>query len=83
MAHDQELAALKAQIAALEARARANQGQGGQASRAYIVKTQVFDECWSPEPLEPPTEPAGGESMHARLDRIEKQLQRVIAKLEA
>lgn len=80
MADDRELAALKAQIAALEARARNN--QGGQIARAYIVKTQVFDECWSPEPIEPPTEPVGGESVHARLDRIEEQLRRIVAKIE-
>ncbi|HEY7909773.1 MAG TPA: hypothetical protein VIC60_12900 [Thermomicrobiales bacterium] len=80
MADDRELAALKAQVAALEARARNNQGT--QTARAYLVKTQVFDECWSPEPIEPPTEPAGGESVHARLDRIEEQLRRVIAKIE-
>ena len=89
MASDHELAALKAQVVALESRMREHQGAdhpgGGKASRAYIVKAQVFDECVDlPAPDEPaPAEPAGGESVQARLGRIETQLRRIIAKLEA
>jgi hypothetical protein len=81
MADDQEVAALKAQLAALEQAGTAN--GYGKKPRNYIVRAQVMDECYMPiEGPEPPTEPEGGESVHARLDRIEEQLQRVLTMLE-
>ena len=80
MADDQEVAALKAQLALLQ-QDRASNTDGK--TRHYIVRAQVMDECYMPiEGPEPPTEPEGGESVHARLDRIEEQLQRVVAMLE-
>ena len=36
----------------------------------------------APSGPDEPSEPEGGESVHARLERIEKQLARVIAMLE-
>lgn len=81
MADDQEMAALKAQLAVLQQNEASN--TDGKKTRHYIVRAQVMDECYMPiEGPEPPTEPEGGESVHARLDRIEEQLQRVVAMLE-
>ena len=85
MAGDEEKAALQAHIAALETRIQTTGSGAAGKGRNYVVKTQVFDECiddltrpGAPTPSEP-----GGESVHARLDRIEAQLQRIIAKLES
>lgn len=85
MAGDQEKAALRAHIVTLETRVQETEGSAARKEHTYIVKTQVFDECFpAPTSGEPPlpTEPEGGASVHARLDRIEAQLQRIIAKLE-
>jgi hypothetical protein len=80
MATEQELAALKAQVAAIE-RAHAQDG-ASKAMREYIVHAQVFSDCHEPiEGPESPTEPEGA-SVHERLNRIEGQLARVIALLE-
>lgn len=85
MANDEERAGLRGHIAALETRVQALPADK-QPARNYVIKTQVFDECIGlppPDgPEEPPTAPAGGESVHTRLDRIEAQLQRVIEILE-
>jgi hypothetical protein len=81
MANEQELAALKAQVAAIE-RIHAQEG-ASKAAREYIVHAQVFSDCSEPiERPEPPTGPEGGASVHERLNRIEEQLARVIALLE-
>jgi hypothetical protein len=81
MADERELAALKAQVAAIE-RAHA-QDSAGKAVREYIVHSQVFSDCHEPiEGPEPPTGPGSRASVHERLNRIEEQLQRVIALLE-
>jgi hypothetical protein len=81
MANEQELAALKAQVAAIE-HAHAHDGASS-AVRQYIVSTRVFSDCYEPiERPEPPTAPEGGASVHQRLNRIEEQLARVIALLE-
>ncbi|MDQ6906964.1 MAG: hypothetical protein M3176_09055 [Chloroflexota bacterium] len=85
MAGNDDKAALQAHIAALETRIQATgEGAAGK-TRNYVVKTQVFDECIDDltGPGEPTPSAPGGESVHARLDRIESQLQRIIAKLES
>ncbi len=84
MASNEEKAALQAHIAALETHIQATGGAAGK-TRNYVVKTQVFDECIDDltGPGEPTPSAPGGESVHARLDRIESQLQRIIAKLES
>ncbi len=81
MPDDQERAAMQANIAAIG-------GQGGAAGakkpRKYVVHASVFDECIGMPAPGGPDEPIDpeGESVHARLERIEKQLARVIAMLE-
>ncbi len=85
MAGDQEKVALQAHIAALETRVREIEGNAAQKARHYVIRTQVFEDCIpgteSGEPA--PTTESGGESVQARLARIEAQLQRVVAKLES
>lgn len=85
MANDEERAGLQGHIAALETHVH-TMPSDKKAARNYVIKTQVFDECIGlppPDgPEEPPTGPAGGESVHTRLDRIEDQLQRIIKILE-
>jgi hypothetical protein len=85
MANDEERAALEGHVAALEAQIQSARSDKGRATRNYVIRTQVFDECIG---LPPPTEPeesagSGGASVNVRLDRIEAQLQRILAKLEA
>ncbi len=81
MADDQEMAALKAQIAALQQAGALD--TDGKKSRNYVVRAEVMQECYMPTEEPPlPTEPEGGVSVHTRLDRIEEQLGRVIALLE-
>lgn len=88
MAAGEELAALKAQVVALEQRLGSTTGsepRGARSKRNYVVHAAVFDECFSePAPGEPkpPAEPVSGESVQQRLNRIEAQLQRIITMLE-
>lgn len=80
MPNDQERAAVQSNVAAVAAQQAAVKGP-----RRYVIHTAVFDECIEmPAPGGPdePAEPEGGESVHARLARIEKQLAQVIAMLE-
>lgn len=81
MVDDREAAVLKAQLAAVHSTEAVNTDK--KKSRNYIVHAHVMDECYMPidEP-QPPTEPEGGESVDARLRRIEERLERVIAMLE-
>jgi hypothetical protein len=81
MADEQEVAVLKAQLAALQQAGALN--TAGKKPRNYVVHAQVMDECYMPTEEPPtPTEPEGSASMHQRLDRIEERLERVIAMLE-
>ncbi len=93
MASEQERVALQGQMAALQKHMEETHQQlpnlAARPVKHYIVQAMVFDDCveapapGGPEEPAPPTEPEGGESVHARLDRIEAQLQRIIAKLES
>lgn len=90
MANDQERAALQGQMTALqqhmEETHRNLPNLPARPVKHYIMQAMVFEDCVGLPapggPEEPPTEPAGGESVHARLERIEAQLQRILAKLE-
>ncbi|MGI8857079.1 MAG: hypothetical protein ACR2JW_15125 [Thermomicrobiales bacterium] len=84
MADEQELAALRAQIAALEARVQQRPaGATFAGGFPYAVHThihpQCFELCYMPIP-------SGGEDddapLQRQLSRIEAQLERVIALLE-
>jgi hypothetical protein len=80
MANEQE-AAVKASMNALHQSDAF--GVRGKSSRNYVVQARVYEDCWAPaEPGEPTPKPEGEESVTARLDRIEAQLQRVLAMLE-
>lgn len=93
MAGEQERAALHGQMTALQKHMEeTHQNLPNLPARPvkhYIVQAMVFEDCveapapGGPEEPVPPREPEGGVSVHVRLDRIEAQLQRIIAKLES
>ena len=56
------------------------EGEAGKTFHNYLIRAQVMDECVE-RPV-PPTEPGEDPSVNARLNRLEAQLQRVIAMLE-
>jgi len=92
MANDQERAALQGQMSALqqhmEETHRNLPNLPARPVKHYIMQAMVFEDCVGlpppdgPEKPVPPIEP-GDALVNARLDRIEAQLQRILAKLEA
>jgi hypothetical protein len=86
MADEQELAGLRAQVAALEAQVQQMQRPAGATvpgRMPYAVHTHIhaspFELCYMPIP------PGGGDDdapLQQQLSRIEAQLERVIALLE-
>jgi hypothetical protein len=89
VANDQERAALQGQMSALqqhmEETHRNLPNLPARPVKHYIMQAMVFEDCVGlPPPTEPeePTEPVDA-SVSARLDRIEAQLKRILAKLEA
>ena len=86
MADEQELAGLRAQVAALEAQVQQMQRPAGATTPGgtpYAVHTHIYPQCF--ELCYMPI-PSGGEDDDAplrhQLSRIEAQLERVIALLE-
>jgi hypothetical protein len=87
MADEQNLAALRAQVAALETKLQAMQPSSSAATGAgtqpHVVHTHVFGQCFAFCYM--PSPPIGDDDdapMRQQLSHIEEQLDRVIALLE-